>query len=153
MVAATRLGEWQGRFLHHLQYERRLSHHTIKNYSRDLDLISHWCAESGLNEWQQLNPHQVRAYVAQRHRTGISGKTIQRELSSLRSLFRYLQREGETENNPAQGIKAPKAKRRLPATLDTDQLSRLLDVSADTPIGRRDLAMLVAQKNKHQNAC
>jgi len=138
----TRLGEWQRRFLHHLQHERRLSPHTIKNYSRDLDLIGAWLQDSGLNKWQDLNPHLVRSYVAKRHRSGISGKTIQRELSSLRSLFRYLQREGEAENNPAQGIKAPKVKRRLPATLDTDQLSRLLDVSDDNPLSLRDLAML-----------
>ncbi len=138
----TRLGEWQRRFLHHLQHERRLSPHTIKNYARDLKLIAAWCTEAGLEDWQQLNPHQVRGFVAKRHRSGISGKTIQRELSSLRSLFSYLLREGVTENNPAQGIKAPKVKRRLPATLDTDQLSSLLDVTDDTPLSLRDLAML-----------
>ncbi len=138
----TRLREWQRRFLHHLQHERRLSPHTIKNYSRDLDLISSWLLDSGLNNWQDLSPHHVRSFVAKRHRSGISGKTIQRELSSLRSLFRYLQREGEAENNPAQGIKAPKIKRRLPATLDSDQLSSLLDISDDSPLSLRDLAML-----------
>ncbi|MCP4126656.1 MAG: tyrosine recombinase XerC [Gammaproteobacteria bacterium] len=138
----TRLEEWQRRFLHHLQHERRLSPHTIKNYARDLKLIAAWCTEAGLEDWQQLNPHQVRGFVAKRHRSGISGKTIQRELSSLRSLFSYLLREGVAENNPAQGIKAPKVKRRLPATLDTDQLSSLLDVPDDTPLSLRDLAML-----------
>ncbi|MCP3672052.1 MAG: tyrosine recombinase XerC [Gammaproteobacteria bacterium] len=142
MESDTRLGEWQRRFLHHLQHERRLSPHTIKNYSRDLKLIATWCTEAGLEDWQQLNPHQVRGFVAKRHRSGISGKTIQRELSSLRSLFNYLLREGVAENNPAQGIKAPKVKRRLPATLDTDQLSSLLDVTDDTPLSLRDLAML-----------
>jgi integrase/recombinase XerC len=80
--------------------------------------------------------------VAKRHRQEISGKTIQRELSSLRSLFNYLLREGLTENNPAQGIKAPKVKRKLPATLDIDQLSSLLDVTDDNPLSLRDLAIL-----------
>ncbi len=134
--------QWSAHFLHHLQHERRLSPHTIKNYSRDLQLIGNWCTEAGLSDWQHLNPHQVRGYVAKRHRSGVSGKTIQRELSSLRSLFNYLLREGVAENNPAQGIKAPKVKRRLPATLDTDQLSSLLDVTDDTPLSLRDLAML-----------
>lgn len=142
MGADAKLEEWQNRFLNHMQHERRLSPHTIKNYSRDLQLIRSWCTESDLTEWQQLSPHQVRAYVAKRHRSGISGKTIQRELSSLRSLFRYLLREGVTQNNPAQGVKAPKVKRLLPATLDADQLSHLLDVTADTPLSRRDLAIL-----------
>ena len=80
--------------------------------------------------------------MAKRHRQEISGKTIQRELSSLRSLFNYLLREGLAENNPAQGIKAPKVKRKLPATLDIDQLSSLLDVTDDNPLSLRDLAIL-----------
>ena len=142
MGADSKLGEWVDRFLHHLQHERRLSPHTLKNYARDLNQIAGWCQQNGVNEWTQLSPHQVRGYVAKRHRQEISGKTIQRELSSLRSLFNYLLREGLAENNPAQGIKAPKVKRKLPATLDIDQLSSLLDVTDDNPLSLRDLAIL-----------
>ncbi len=142
MDAESKLREWIDRFLHHLQHERRLSPHTIKNYARDLEQIATWCQQNGVDEWAQLSPHQVRGYVAKRHRLDISGKTIQRELSTLRSLFNYLLREGITENNPAQGIKAPKVKRRLPATLDIDQLSNLLEVSDDDPLSLRDLAIL-----------
>jgi integrase/recombinase XerC len=142
MTAESTLEEWIDRFLHHLQHERRLSPHTLKNYARDLNLIAGWCQQNGVNGWPQLSPHQVRGYVAKRHRQEISGKTIQRELSSLRSLFNYLLREGVSENNPAQGIKAPKVKRRLPATLDIDQLSNLLDVTDDNPLSLRDLAIL-----------
>jgi integrase/recombinase XerC len=136
------LREWINNFVHHLQHERRLSPHTLKNYSRDLEKIAEWCQQNGIAEWPQLNPHQVRSYVAKRHRSDISGKTIQRELSTLRSLYNYLLREGVAENNPAQGIKAPKVKRRLPSTLDIDQLSNLLDVTESDPLGLRDLAIL-----------
>jgi integrase/recombinase XerC len=142
MDADSKLWEWIDCFLHHLQHERRLSPHTLKNYARDLNQIANWCQQNGVNEWPQLCPHQVRGYVAKRHRSEISGKTIQRELSSLRSLFNYLLREGVSENNPAQGIKAPKVKRRLPATMDIDQLSSLLDVTDDDPLSLRDLAVL-----------
>ena len=142
MDAESKLEEWVDRFLHHLQHERRLSPHTLKNYARDLNQIANWCQQNGVSEWPQLSPHQVRGYVAKRHRQEISGKTIQRELSSLRSLYNYLLREGVSENNPAQGIKAPKVKRRLPATLDIDQLSSLLDVTDDNPLSLRDLAIL-----------
>ncbi len=142
MDAKNSLREWIENFLQHLQHERRLSPHTLKNYTRDLEQIADWCQQNRVEEWPQLSPHQVRGYVAKRHRLGISGKTIQRELSSLRSLYNYLLREGITENNPAQGIKAPKVKRRLPATLDIDQLSNLLDVADDDPLSLRDLAIL-----------
>jgi len=142
MEAENNLREWIENFIHHLQHERRLSPNTLKNYSRDLEHIAGWCQQNGVDEWPQLNPHQVRSYVAKRHRSDISGKTIQRELSTLRSLYNYLLREGAAENNPAQGIKAPKVKRRLPATMDIDQLSNLLDVTHDDPLSIRDLAIL-----------
>jgi len=142
MGANSPLEEWPQRFLHHLQYERRLSPHTLKNYARDLKLIQAWCSNDGVSGWEQLGPHQVRAYIAARHRKGISGKSLQRELSSLRSLFNYLLREGVVESNPALGIKAPKTKRRLPATMDADQLTQLLDASPDDPLSQRDLAII-----------
>jgi len=142
MKSGETLVEWINRFLDYLRYERRLSPNTLSNYSRDLERIQDWCAEQNLQSWKCLTPHQVRAYISQRHRSGISGKSLQRELSSLRSLFKYLLREGEVENNPAQGIRAPKTVRKLPPTLDADQLGALLETASDDPLEIRDLAMI-----------
>jgi integrase/recombinase XerC len=142
MTESNPLRHWIDRFLDHLRHERRLSPLTLKNYNADLGQISAWCAREGINSWRELDQSRVRGYVAHRHRGGISGKSLQRELSSLRSLFRYLLREGEAEANPAQGVRAPKVGRRLPATLDTDQLQQLLDSPAETPLDQRDLAMM-----------
>ncbi len=139
---SPRLTPWIDRLLQHMCYERNLSPHTLSNYARDLQRIETWCEEQSINEWQQLGPHQIRAYIAQRHRRGISGKTLQRELSALRSLFRYLVREGEVENNPASGIRAPKSGRKLPPSLDADQIGRLLDVVSSDPLELRDLAIM-----------
>jgi integrase/recombinase XerC len=133
---------WLEAFLHHLAHERRLSTHTLSNYRRDLERILSWQEEQGQPGWDRLNPHQVRAYVAWRHRQGSSGKTLQRELSSLRSLYRYLVREGAVTHNPAQGIRAPKVQRKLPAVLDADQLAKVLDQDDSDPLDLRDLAML-----------
>ncbi|HEB95380.1 MAG TPA: tyrosine recombinase XerC [Sedimenticola thiotaurini] len=142
MAAADPLREWSDRFLHHLRHERRLSPLTLENYRRDLTRLGDWCAGRGIGRWRDLDGHQVRQYLAERHRHGISARTLQRELSSLRSLFRYLLREGEAEANPAQGIRAPKGQRRLPATLDADQLGHLLDAPPADPLEQRDLAMM-----------
>jgi integrase/recombinase XerC len=142
MTEPNPLQSWIDRFLDHLRHERRLSPLTLKNYKADLGQISSWCAGEGINSWQQLDQHRVRGYIAARHRRGISGKSLQRELSSLRSLFRYLLREGEAESNPALGVRAPKVGRRLPATLDADQLEALLEAPAETPLEQRDLAMM-----------
>jgi integrase/recombinase XerC len=139
---APQLQEWVTRFLDHLRHERRLSSNTLSNYQRDLSQIGVWCTERGIGRWPELRDQQVRLYVAHRHRHGISGKSLQRELSALRSLFRYLLREQAAQDNPASGVRAPKVGRRLPATLDADQLGRLLDLGGNQPLELRDLAMM-----------
>lgn len=143
MTAATApLQSWLERFLTHLRDERRLSRHTLSNYARDLRRIVNWCSDQQLEHWQNLQQQHVRNYLALRHRQGIGGKSLQRELSALRSLFRYLLREGAADNNPAQGVRAPKVERRLPSTLDADQLSQVLDRAVETPLELRDLAVM-----------
>jgi integrase/recombinase XerC len=130
-------------FLDHLRYERRLSPRTLEAYQRDLLRLLDWLQTQGMTHWAQLSPQQIRTFIASRHRRQIGGKSIQRELSSLRALFRYLLREGLAENNPAEGIQAPKTPRRLPVNLDADQLGQMLDhVDGDDPLSLRDRAIL-----------
>ncbi len=142
MSETDSLERWLQRFLEHLRHERRLSPRTCEHYQRDIQRLLAWCREQGVAQWRLLSQPQVRGYIANRHRKGISGKSLQRELSSMRALYRYLLREGEADNNPAQGVRAPKVQRRLPVTLDADQLGQLLDVDADGPLAARDLAMM-----------
>jgi integrase/recombinase XerC len=134
--------EWVERFLHHLTHERRLSPRTIESYGRDLQSLLLWLKTQQIQEWRQLGQHQVRQYLAERHRRGRSPKSLHRELSSLRSLFGYLIREGVADANPALGVRAPKVRRKLPATLDADQLAQILEFSDDSPVGIRDRAIM-----------
>ena len=129
-------------YLDHLRFERRVSPHSCDNYARDLQQLAAWAGEQSLDDWGLLRPHHVRAYMAARHRDGLSGKSIQRVLSAVRGLFGYLQREGLAEHNPGQGVRAPKVERRLPVTMDADQLDRLLDLPGDDPLSLRDKAMM-----------
>ncbi len=129
-------------FLDHLRHERRLSPRTVDNYRRDLEHLLEWLPSQRIETWSGLDDSQVRSSVARRHRDGLSGKSLQRQLSALRSLFRYLLREGLSRRNPAQGVRAPKVRRKLPVTLDADQLGHLLNQPGDDPLELRDLAML-----------
>lgn len=133
---------WLDRFLNHLHHERRLSPHTLSNYQRDLQRIRDWCLVQEMTAWTDLKQHHIRTFIAERHRKGISGKSLQRELSSLRTLFRFLQREGEANDSPAQGVRPPKVQRKLPSVMDADQLGYLLDQSSEEPLIIRDLAMM-----------
>jgi integrase/recombinase XerC len=130
-------------FLGHLAHERRLSEQTLIAYRRDLERLSDWLSEAESLAIEKLDEQAVRQYLAWRHRHGASGKTLQRELSSLRSLYRWLLREGLAGSNPAVGVRAPKSPRRLPATLDADQLCSLLDHPVDDDLLTiRDQAMV-----------
>ncbi len=128
-------------FLDHLSNERRVSPLTVKHYRRDLETLGAWCVEQGVADWERLDTQHVRAFVAARHRAGLSGRSIQRLLSAIRSFFRFLMREGEANYDPAAGISAPKSPRKLPDAMDVDQTARLLDAHDDDPVAIRDRAM------------
>ncbi len=130
------------RFLQSLQVERRLSPHTGSAYSRDLAALLEYCAEQGIDAWRGIDTQHVRAFAAQSHRRGLAPRSVQRRLSAVRSLFRYLAREGEMEHDPAADVPAPKARKRLPTTLDADTMARLLEFRADGRLGLRDKAIM-----------
>jgi integrase/recombinase XerC len=130
------------RFLYHLAHERRLSRRTVESYGRDLRALLPWLEAQAIHDWRQLSQHQVRHYMADRHRKGRSPKSLHRELSSLRSLYNYLMRENAADANPALGVRAPKVRRKLPATLDADQLAQILEFDDDSPVGLRDRAIM-----------
>lgn len=136
------LDDWLSRFVTYLTHERRLSPRTVTAYRRDLSVLHGWCRAQRVTTWAELTQHHVRHYAAQRHRQGISAKSLQRELSSIRSFYRFLMREGAASANPALGVRGPKVRRRLPAVLDPDQVARLLDMPADDPVALRDRAMM-----------
>jgi len=134
--------KWLNDFLGYLQHQRRLSPRTISSYQRDLQQASLYCQQQAIEYWSDLNVHTLRQYVAYRHRQGLSGRSIQRELSALRSFYNYLLQEHLVSLNPAQGISAPKSARKLPKALDVDQISQLLNHASDEPLEIRDHAMM-----------
>lgn len=134
--------KWLERFFGYLQHERRLSPHTLSNYTRDLTRLTEYCDSMGIADWTGLDSHGVRSFVAWRHRKGVGGRSLQRELSALRSLYNFLLRERVVGSNPGIGVPAPKAEKRLPRALDVDQTGHLLDIHDDSPLALRDKAMM-----------
>jgi integrase/recombinase XerC len=133
---------WLQHFAAHMRDERRLSAHTVTNYGRDLASAQAYCDAQGVTRWQQLQPIQVRAWAAELHRRGLSGRSVQRHLSALRSFFRFLISQGVLHSNPAQDVRAPKTARRLPHSIDADRMQFLLDVKTDNWLSQRDLTMM-----------
>jgi len=129
-------------FFIYLENERGLSVRTIKAYHRDLDQLLQFLEADEVDQARQVTQHHIRAFIAYRHRQGLSGKSLQRVLSATRSLFRWMLREGIAEHNPATPVRAPKSPRHLPATLDADTIGQLLDIPCDTPLAIRDKAIM-----------
>jgi integrase/recombinase XerC len=129
-------------FLGYLSVERRLSANTLEAYRRDLSDLAAWMLGQGIDSWGALRQETLRSYVAGAHRRGLSGKSLQRRLSAVRSFYRHLNRSITAEMNPALGLRAPKSARKLPQVLDADEMTRLVEVPTDAPLGLRDRAML-----------
>ncbi len=139
------------RFLNHLRDERRLSAHTISAYRRDLEKFTDFLRRREITTLRQLVVAQARMFPAQLNQSGLSSRSIQRALSAVRTLYRYLLRESKVAINPfltardvghSQAVIAPRAERRLPPTLSIEEIAQLVTIDPRTDLDRRDRAIL-----------
>lgn len=133
---------WVATFRRQLTTERRLSKHTDSSYALDLAALVKYCDAQEIEEWSAIDAQHVRLFAARSHASGLSPRSIQRRLSATRSFFEFLLREHVLKSNPALEIRAPKAAKRLPQTLDADQMGRLLEIPAGDILTTRDRAMM-----------
>jgi integrase/recombinase XerC len=129
-------------FLQRLATERRLSPHTVSAYQRDLNALVGYCAREGVKSWAAVDAYVVRRFAAESHRRGLSARSVARRLSAVRTFLGFLVETGVVRANPAVHVQAPRPSRRLPATLDADQVASLLAISGEEPLTLRDRAML-----------
>jgi integrase/recombinase XerC len=119
-----------------------MSRHTIAAYRHDLHALAEFGARRRLTAWSRFDHSELRAFAAAQHGAGLSPRSIQRHLSAARTFYEFLMREGRCARNPALDARAPKAKKRLPATLDADQMGRLLAFRVDDSLSARDKAIM-----------
>ncbi len=122
------------RFLDQLETARGLSAHTIAAYRRDLADLEHFVAGYlGRDDfrWRDVTRGVVRAYLGEARRRRLAPRTIARRLSSARSFFGHLRREGKLPSNPARTVRGPKLDRTLPGHLRGDEADSLFRWAAD----------------------
>jgi integrase/recombinase XerC len=142
--------EWVAQFRRYLGSERRMSAHTDAAYARDLAALVRFCERHRLRDWNALDTQHVRLFAAHSHAQGLSPRSIQRRLSAVRSFYTFLLRESSLSSargarikrNPGHEVRAPKARRRLPQTLDADQMAHLLEIPATDTLSTRDRAIM-----------
>lgn len=129
-------------FLFNLKVTRQYSVHTINNYRRDLNKLAAFLIDINIENWKDVQDVHARDFISKTRRQGLSPKSIQRQLSSCRSFFRYLSAEEGLEYTPFSFVKAPKSPNLLPKAMDADMIYKLLDYKATGWIGIRDKAIL-----------
>lgn len=134
--------EWTDRFQRFLVTERRLSPNTVSSYRLDLAALTAFCEGEQIEHWSAVGVSQVRTFCARSAAKGLAPQSVQRRLSALRTFFSFLIREGVLPANPAKLVQGPKVVRKLPTTLDPDQMARLIEIPADEVYGIRDRAIM-----------
>jgi integrase/recombinase XerC len=123
MPAKTIVAQAAANFLRHLR-ERNASPHTVKAYSRDLSLFA---AYAGSRGWKQIDHIAVRGFLSQLYQKGLSKTSVARALAAVRSLYRWLGREGVVEQNPAKLVATPKLPKKLPRVPTIEEMNSVID--------------------------
>jgi integrase/recombinase XerC len=110
-------------FLRHLR-ERNSSAHTVKAYSHDLALFA---AYAGSRGWKQIDHIAVRGFLSQLYESGLGKVSVARALAAVRSLYRWLAREGVVEQNPAKLVATPKLPKKLPRVPTIEEMNAVID--------------------------
>lgn len=120
----------------------RLSEATMLAYGRDLKRLCSWAQANEVKAAGELDATRLRSFSAGLARQGLDPRSIQRHLSAVRKFAGWLVEGGLVKRNPALDLKAPRTRRKLPRTLDPDQVAQLLDIRGEQPLDLRDRALL-----------
>lgn len=133
------------RFLSHLQYEKRYSTHTLKAYESDLkDFLDYVETRYSVTELAAVTHFFIRSWIVELMDGGMNPRSVNRKITSLKTFFRFLLREGVVEKNPMIRIRSPKMAKRLPAFVDEPKMEKLFaEISfSDSFEGRRDRTLM-----------
>ncbi len=129
-------------FLHYLEVERGLSRNTLEAYRRDVAKLEAFAKKHGRG-LKSLTASDLREFLRDLHRHGLSLRSIGRTTSAIRGLYKFAVSEGHLRRDPAEQIESARLHRNLPNYLALDEVDRLLAVSdVSTADGLRDRAML-----------
>jgi integrase/recombinase XerC len=114
-----------GRFLEHLRAERGASAHTLRAYSNELQRFALYLGPE--SRWKEVDHVTIRGFLSHLHGLGLSKVSIARALAALRSLYKWLAREGIVQQNPAKLVATPRLPKKLPRVPTLEEMNGLLD--------------------------
>ena len=119
----------QNKFITYLTSEKRFSEHTIKSYTTDLKQFTSFLSAEFqiIDEIHEISFQIIRTWIASLLEKGVNPRSVNRKISTLKTYFKFLIREGELIENPMMKVVAPKSKKRLPIFIEEDQIASLLN--------------------------
>ena len=119
----------QNKFITYLSSEKRFSEHTIKSYTTDLKQFTYFLSSEFqiIDEINEISFQIIRTWIASLLEKGLSPRSVNRKISTLKTYFKFLIREGKLIENPMMKVVAPKSKKRLPVFIEEDQIASLLN--------------------------
>jgi integrase/recombinase XerC len=123
------------------QRQRNASAHTIKGYAKDLETFA---AYIGPSDWKRIDHIRIRGFLSHLYERGLSKPSVARALAAVRSLYRWLAREGVVEQNPAALVSTPKLPKKLPRVPTIEEMNSVFtgDMPETSAFPERDQLML-----------
>ncbi len=118
------------KFIYYLKVERRYSSHTLLAYRADLETFIDFIALPSDTEFERVHARDVREWIMDLNAKGLSNRSINRKISSLRAFYKWLKKEGQILNNPLAKIKGPKTEKRLPHFAKQSEMEKI-EVKSD----------------------
>lgn len=130
-------------FMEYLQIEKNASPFTVQYYMDDLENFFNFMYQENISCLQDVNHRTIRLYLSRLYDRKLGRRSVSRKISSLKSFYRFLERNNKVADNPFAHVSLPKAAKPIPGFLYAEELEKLFDVSDLTdPIGQRNQALI-----------
>jgi integrase/recombinase XerC len=134
---------YKDKFLNYITIEKNYSPHTLTNYKIDLSEFEEFLNNQAVNDIKRIDYFILRKFLASLAEKSLNKRSVSRKISTLKSFFKFMMREGEVKNNPAVSLIYPKLEKPLPKFLTEDEIRKILDLPAGEDIlDLRDRAIL-----------
>lgn len=131
------------KFERYLKIEKNHSIYTVQNYVQDITIFLEYMKQKGITKVSCIDYDAIRSYLSYLYTRGLSKNSVSRNLSALRTFFKWLLREGDIDGNPMELVASPKKDKKLPTYLNYEDIEKLLQIpDISTPLGKRDSAIL-----------
>ncbi len=130
-------------FFDYLRTEKRYSEHTLVSYQKDLLQFLEFSGIKNKSELAEVRSLVVRGWIVDLMENDFTARSVNRKLSTLRTFFKFLMKEGVVDHNPLKTVKGPKTSKRLPSFAKTEQLEapKMDDLFTNDFAGVRDRLM------------